>query len=62
MLTSVISSSPRALGLMLLAISTTSFLLGMLVGACLSSDDSLDSTQTSEEDELEEDEELDDVE
>ena len=43
----------------ILAISTTSFLLGMLVGACLSSDDdSLDSTQTSEEDESEEDVEL----
>ena len=36
----------------ILAISTASFLLGMLVGACLSSDDdSLDSTKASEEDE-----------
>lgn len=43
----------------ILAISTTSFLLGMLVGACLSSDDDLlDSTQTSEESESEEDVEL----
>lgn len=47
----------------ILAISTASFLLGMLVGACLSSDDdSLDSTKASEESESEEDEEWDDVE